>query len=161
MLGFGLGDAGPLEHAGEAVAAAERRDQIDGRPFRRVHERLDRFGRGHAAAGIGAVGERSDGKGARLLPLRVGQRRRHRARQSAAKPGRERPGGVAKRGAGREAAEPFAGADPNAEIGDQIEVALDGAACAGCRSRAGWRPPKHVVEGSGVPPRRPNRRRSG
>ena len=78
-LGLGAADAGALEHAGEAVAAAEGGAQVDDRPLGRFGERLDRVGRRHAAAGVGAVGERRDGERARFLALGVGQGRRRGA----------------------------------------------------------------------------------
>ena len=120
--GLGGGDAGPLEHRGEAVAAAQSGAKIDDRPLRALGERLDRVGRRHPPAGVGAISERRDGERARFLELGVGERRRRGARQRL-DARRQRPGGVAEAEAGDEAAQPFARADPLAEIDDEIELA--------------------------------------
>ena len=58
---------------GEAVAAAQGRAQVDDRPLGRFRQRLDGVGRRHAAAGVGAEGERRDGERADFLELGVGE----------------------------------------------------------------------------------------
>ena len=102
------GDAGALEHAGEAVAAAERGAQVDDRPLGRCRP--------------AARPRRSAPSAGRCRRRRRAARSRARATSSnwasasgagetpgsGSKPGAERPGGVAKRAAGDEAAEPFA-----------------------------------------------------
>ena len=114
-------DAGALEHPGEAVAAAQGGAKVDDRPLRRFGQRLDCVGRRHPPAGVGAERERRDGQRAassNWASARAPARRREwRDRR------RQRPGGVAERGAGGEAAEPFGRADPLAEIDDEIEIA--------------------------------------
>ena len=58
-------------------------------------------------------------------------------------PGRQRPGGVAQAGAGDEAAQPIARADPLAEIDDEVELAGARAQVADlvAERRTGGRPP--------------------
>ena len=134
LAGLGARHAGALQHAGEAVAAAEGGAKVDDRPLGAFGERLDRVGRRHPAAGVGAVGERRDGERARLLELGVANGAGDEAGQRL-EAGAERPGGVAERGAGGEAAQPFARADPLAEIDDEVELGERGRA-----SRGSWLP---------------------
>ena len=78
------------------------------RPLGRVDERLDRVGRRHPPAGIGAERERREAERARLLPLRLRAARAGAAPGSGAKPGAVAIARAAQRGAGGEAAPPFA-----------------------------------------------------
>ena len=135
-VGLGAADAGALEHPGEAVAAAQGGAKVDDRPLRALGQRLDRVGRRHPAAGVAAIGQRRDGERARFLELGVGigrgrgagQRRRSRP---------ERPGGVAERGAGDEAAEPFA---PSRSAGRDRRPGRARRRARADRGRAGRRP---------------------
>ena len=106
-VGLGAADAGALEHSGEAVAAAQSGAKVDDRPLGAFGQRLDRVGRRHPAAGVGAEAERRDGERARFLELGV-RKGVGEAPGSGSRLGAKRPGGVAERGAGDEAAEPFA-----------------------------------------------------
>jgi hypothetical protein len=117
-----IADAGALEQSGDAVAAAQCGAKIDDRPFRAVGERLDRVGRRHPAAGVGAISERSDRKRARRFELGIviGRRRGALDRLQGR---RQRPGRVAERAAGDQAAKPCPRADVPAEIGDEVDAA--------------------------------------
>ena len=56
--GLGGGDARALQDAGEIVAPAQGRAQVDDRPLGAFGERLDRVGRRHPPAGVAAISER-------------------------------------------------------------------------------------------------------
>ena len=156
LRGLGGGDAGPLEHAGEAVAAAQSGAKVDDRPLRAFGERLDRVGRRHPAAGVAAISERRDGERARFRELGVGQRRGHGAGQRL-EARRQRPRCVTQAETGDEAAQPFARADALAEIDDEIEasgaVAEGGGPLAegGAHDGARGRPPSSASAATPLP----------
>ena len=75
-----------------------------------------------------------------FLELGVGIAAPATRRAAASKRGRERPGRVAKRAAGEEAAEPVARADALAEIDDEVEIAGVRAQRVGLLAEAGPRP---------------------
>ena len=85
----------------------------------------DGVGRRHPAAGVGAISERREGQRARLVILGIGQRRGRRA-DHRLQTGGEAPRSGAERDAGGEAAEPVARADPRAEIGDEVDIGVEG-----------------------------------
>ena len=121
LVCLGIADAGAFEHAGEAVAAAQSGAKVDDRPLGAFGERLDRVGRRHPPAGVGAKGKRLDRERLGLLELDFGirQARRRAAARAAGRATRRR----SRAGSGDEAAEPFERTDPLAEIDDEIELA--------------------------------------
>ena len=109
----------------ERIALAQRRGQFECRTFGGIGERRDEVVRRHPPSGGRALGERRDALRPRLLPLRAGERRRHRADQRL-EPRCEHHRRGAQRGAGRESAPPVAAADPCAEIGDPVDARRGG-----------------------------------
>jgi hypothetical protein len=124
--GLVLRDAGPLQRPLESVALADRRDEVEARALGSGGERFDRLGRRHPLSGPPAERERSEGEGAGLVALRIGDRRGGRPDHRIGFGG-ERPGAVAERRAGREAAKPVARPDPDAEVHDEVDVGHEAA----------------------------------
>ena len=176
QVGFGRADPGALEHAFEAVAARQRRLEVEARAFGRAPERDDRGGRAHAAAAVAAERERHDHLAAEFVAHRIvdhhqrrgldrreagpaGQRDRRKAEQraGAAQPAARADvlrevGHEVERGEPRRSAlAPFAVAF--GEVGDALERRARSAARRARSARATGAP-------AGSPPRRPRLRRS-
>ena len=118
-------DSGALEHPPEAVALAERGDELNGRAFGRVGERDHRRGRTHPASAIAAQRQRHDHLAAEFVAHpALDPHRRGGLDRIEAGPEQQRDGGEPDHR--RHPAQPATAADVERQIGHPIDVAQRG-----------------------------------